>query len=440
MKLCVYIKKFRWIFLFIFIVKFSNVNAQTYFPPIGTQEWDTVSPQSLGWCTNYLDSTIKYVGDNDSKAFIILYDGKIVVEKYYGSFTKDSLWYWASAGKSLTSCLVSIAEYKGLLNIDDSSSIYLGKGWTSCSAADEGKITIRNQISMNSGLDDTFADKDCTDDSCLQCLTPPGARWAYHNAPYTLLDEVISNASGQTLNVFHQQNLRSKIGMTGTYIKQDYNNVYYSNARSMARFGLLNYAEGIWQNDTVLKNRTYVRDMKNTSQNINLSYGYLWWLNGKASYMLPDIQFVFNGSIMPKAPNDMYSALGKNGQFINISPSKKIVLIRMGNPPLNNSSLPMIFDDGIWERLSLAMNCAVGINQHSKNTFSVYPNPSQERISIESSDATWTSIEIIDLYGRVLNKMAFEKTLNVEYLQNGTYFIRLNSDKESSIQKIIIAK
>ena len=140
----VYMKKIKWILLFIFSFQTYHVNAQTYFPPIGSQQWDTISPQSLGWCTNYLDSTIKYVEDNDSKAFIILYDGKIVVEKYFGTFVRDSIWYWASAGKSLTSCLVSIAEYKGLLNINDSSSIYLGNGWTSCTAAAEGKITIKN--------------------------------------------------------------------------------------------------------------------------------------------------------------------------------------------------------------------------------------------------------------------------------------------------------
>jgi len=37
-------------------------------------------------------------------------DGKIVLEKYFGTFTKDSLWYWASAGKTLTAFLVGKAQ------------------------------------------------------------------------------------------------------------------------------------------------------------------------------------------------------------------------------------------------------------------------------------------------------------------------------------------
>ena len=41
----------------------------------------------------------------------------------------------------------------------------------------------------------------------------------------------------------------------------------------------------------------------------------------------------------PSAPNDMIAALGKNGQFINVVPSMKLVFIRMGDAP-DNSMVP----------------------------------------------------------------------------------------------------
>lgn len=75
--------------------------------------------------------------------------------------------------------------------------------------------------------------------------------------------------------------------------------------------------------------------MINTSQSINPSYGYLWWLNGKSSFMIPQSQIQFPGSINKSAPDDMFSALGKNGQFLNIIPSQKMVWIRMGDNPDN---------------------------------------------------------------------------------------------------------
>lgn len=133
----------------------------------------------------------------NSKAFLVLKDGRIVIEHYFGTFTQDSLWYWASAGKSLTAFLVGKAQEEGFLDINDPSSDYLGAGWTSCTPLQEGAITVRNQLTMTTGLDDGTGDTDCTDPACLQYLARPGTRWAYHNAPYTMLDGVISMRPGK---------------------------------------------------------------------------------------------------------------------------------------------------------------------------------------------------------------------------------------------------
>jgi CubicO group peptidase (beta-lactamase class C family) len=52
--------------------------------------------------------------------------GKLFLEKYFGSFTKDSIWYWASAGKTITSFLVGKAQEENFLSIDDPSSKFQG--------------------------------------------------------------------------------------------------------------------------------------------------------------------------------------------------------------------------------------------------------------------------------------------------------------------------
>src|SRR5690606_41364425 len=73
---------------------------------------------------------------------------------------------------------------------------------------------------------------------------------------------------------------RSKIGMTGSWISFGNLKVYTSNTRSMARFGLLLYADGKWKN-TQIVSETYISEATNTSQNINQAYGYLWWLRSE---------------------------------------------------------------------------------------------------------------------------------------------------------------
>ena len=91
--------------------------------------------------------------------------------------------------------------------------------------------------------------------------------------------------------------------------------------------------------------------MVNTSQDINKSYGYLWWLNGKSSHMLPGLQLEIRKPLSENAPSDMVSGLGKNGQFLNVVPSQNLIVIRMGDNP-DNALVPAKFLDEMWEKLN----------------------------------------------------------------------------------------
>lgn len=343
----------RLLLIVIFFIA-TRAHAQSlYFPPLIGNNWDTLSPASLGWCTSRIDSLYSFLDQQNSKAFIVLKDGKIVLEKYFDSFTRDSIWYWASAGKTITSFLVGKAQEDGFLSIKDTSSKYLGVGWTNCSTAQENNINIRNQLTMTTGLDDGVPDNHCILDTCLNYLAPAGTRWAYHNAPYTLLEKVLTNATGQPINTYTQTALKNRTGISGAWLTVGYDNVFYSKPRSMARFGLLMQNNCTWANDTLLHDTTYIHDMLNTSQALNYGYGYLWWLNGKGSYMVPTSQLVIPGSYAPAAPLDMYAAIGKNGQIISIAPSKGLIVVRMGEA--DQGEVPFLLCNSIWERLNYVM-------------------------------------------------------------------------------------
>ena len=212
----------RTLFTFSLALCFSLIHAQNlYFPPLTGTEWARLEPEELGWCTDKVDSLIRFVEEKDSKAFIILKDGKIVVEEYFGTFTQDSIWYWASAGKSLMGMLIGLAQEDGRLSIEDPTSDYLGEGWTSCPAEEERRITIRHQISMSTGLDDSLEPPggidNCFDPECFQCLAEPGARWAYHNSAYRIVQDVMEEATGINKNVYTLTRLGNRIGMSGLW-------------------------------------------------------------------------------------------------------------------------------------------------------------------------------------------------------------------------------
>lgn len=340
--------------------EWPETEGELYFPPITGSDWATTSVDSLGWDQDVIAELLLDLEDKGSRAFLVLKDGKIVIEEYWGktalgqNFNKSSYWYWASAAKTLTSFLVGQAQEDGFLDIDNPSSDYLGKNWTSLTETQEEKITVWNQLTMTSGLDE-FESFDCTDPECLVYKAEPGKRWTYHNSPYTLLDGVIEGATQEDFEDYFDRKLADPIGLEGFWQYVDNNHLYLSTPRSMARFGLLMLNEGNWNNEIILEDTDYISESINTSQNLNLSYGYLWWLNGKGKSMLPGLQLVLNKDLTSTAPADMYAAMGKNAQYLNIVPSQNLIVIRMGDNP-DLSLVPTQLQEDIWEKLTLAIN------------------------------------------------------------------------------------
>lgn len=431
--------------IFTFLIFSIAIAGDMYFPPLTGSDWQTISPESLNWNTSKIDDLYKFLAETNSKAFIMLKDGKIVLEKYFGSFTKDSLWYWASAGKTLTSALVGIAQEEGLLKINEKTSKYLGKGWTSCPVEKEDKISIWNQLTMTTGLDYKVEDLDCTDPECLKYRADAGTQWYYHNAPYTLLQKVVEKATALNYNLYFSQKIRNQIGMNGAWVKLGYNNIYFSNARSMARYGILIANNGYWENKDIIKDKEYLNQMINTSQELNKSYGYLWWLNGKESYLIPGTTKVFNGSAMPDAPSDMYAALGKNGQILNVVPSKGMILVRMGDRPDDQFFISNIFNNDIWKYLNEIIDGKTSVNEANDN-FIITPNPASDYIEISFSlvkEQMGFDIQIYNLLGMCVLTSPFRWNsqsevenvrLDVSHLLRGVYYIRIGSGTEMFVK------
>lgn len=431
----------KYFFLLLVIASSFCIKAQQlYFPSLNNAAvWESTSPQSLGWCTNYIDTLYHFLETNNTKGFIVLKDGKIVLEKYFGTFTKDSNWYWASAAKSLTSLLIGQAQEDGFLSINDTTSTYLGNGWTNCTGAQEQKITILNQLTMTSGLDDGIADNHCTSPNCLLYKADAGSRWAYHNAPYTLLDSVLYKSTGQTLNVYTQLKVKQKTGINGAWYKVDFDNLFISTPRSFARYGLLAQHNFIWNTDTLIKDTVYKHAMVNSSQGLNLSYGYLWWLNGKASFMLPTSQFVIPGSYAPHAPADMFAGIGKNGQIVSIAKSKGLVMVRMGNPPGSSVEVPTDFCDKIWEQLNkvICSNSTSMMEPFHKNDVTLYPNPATSEVYITTSFNNIHTITITNMVGELIYTTSNIGAINLSSFAAGIYIVSVSSGSFSYTYKLI---
>lgn len=324
-----------------------------YFPPNTGSTWETTAMATLNWNQNAVQPLKDYLQLKNTKSFMILVNGRIVLEEYFNGHNATATSAWNSAGKTLVTAAVGIAQQEGLVNINNKVSDYLGTGWTSEPLPKENLITLRHLLTMTSGIND---ESNLVIKPNLTYLADAGTRWSYHNVFQKLMDAV-AEAGNQEYETYFNNKLRNKIGMEGSWNEGLIFTIYHSNTRSMARFGLLALNKGKWNNEQVV-NESFFTESVTSSQNINPSYGYLWWLNGKTNFMIPGGQTVYPGALVPSAPMDMYAAMGAGDQRIYVIPSKKMVVIRMGDAsdPANPSFALSGFDNELWQKINAVIN------------------------------------------------------------------------------------
>ena len=74
----------------------------------------------------------------------------------------------------------------------------------------------------------------------------------------------------------------------------------------------------------------------------------------------------------------------------------------------------------------------VGIDDHLMNSISLYPNPANEVINVQCTMYNVQSIEVIDVYGKVINTLTVTDNptqINVANLAAGMYFVRVTTEE-----------
>ena len=81
-------------------------------------------------------------------------------------------------------------------------------------------------------------------------------------------------------------------------------------------------------------------------------------------------------------------------------------------------------------------NLSVDENAHSK--VKLYPNPTSGQLSIAAEKMT--SVSVYDLVGQCVMQMSAERgqlTLDMSQLQNGIYFVKVNTANGSAVQRVV---
>jgi hypothetical protein len=142
--------------------------------------------------------------------------------------------------------------------------------------------------------------------------------------------------------------------------------------------------------------------------------------------MLPTSQTVFPGFLNPNAPADMFVAMGKDGQFLNVIPGQQMVMVRMGEAP-DNLPVPFLLNDNIWKYVN-ELQCATSATENQfidETVVQVYPNPASELIRI-TSDQSFEKVVIFSVQGQKIKSSTMpgkEICLSVGEMEHGIYMI-----------------
>ena len=141
--------------------------------------------------------------------------------------------------------------------------------------------------------------------------------------------------------------------------------------------------------------------------------------------MLPGLQNVFPGYLLPDAPADLFAGIGKNGQYVFVIPSLNMVVIRMGNLPNDGALVPTIFANEIWKKMA-NINCEItSVNNVNKEELIIYPNPAKQFITIKINSKDYTGeYELINLTGKIILKNNYTNKIDLSEIEPGIYYLK----------------
>ncbi len=266
-------------------------------------------------------------------SLMVIHKGDIIHERYApGVNMKTRTRTWSTA-KSIAATLFGMLVDEGRMELDAP----LGSEWLPKFASTEpdprSAITLRHVLNMSSGLFpiDSFGLEYSTGSglsywagaSSLNgarnrgLVHEPGTFWDYENYDTLLAVYAMKLALGdeKTYHEFPRRALLDKIGMRNTLVSADrfhdfiLSSQVYTNARDLARFGLLYAQNGTWDGERLISEAwiDFVRTPAPATAERGNFYGGQWWL-------VPDDR--------TDVPKDACATSGDRGEYVVVGTSQ----------------------------------------------------------------------------------------------------------------------
>jgi len=313
----------------------GNISSIT----IDTGIYVTVLKEALDFAFTETDSA----GPVNTRAVVIVYDGKIIAERYAKGYDEYSRHMGWSMTKSITNAITGILTKDGRMKVFDAAPV---PQWQN---DERKKITLHNLLQASSGLkwEENYGGPSLATkmlfnkkDMGLYAMesrleSEPNTVFEYSSGTTNIISRLIRNAIGdEDYYRFYYRELFEKIGARSMIIEPDAGGTYvgssfaWGTARDWARFGLLYLNDGVFNGERILPEGWVAYSSTAATTAARGEYGAQWWLNA-GGLNNP------NNRTYPDVPADSFQAEGYEGQFVFVVPSKKLVVVRLGLSQVN---------------------------------------------------------------------------------------------------------
>ena len=275
-----------------------------------------------------------------TRAVVVLYKGRLVAERYADGFTKDTPLAGWSMTKSAVNALVGVLVREGKIALGDPLAI---PEWHE-SGDPRGNITLGQLLRMSSGLQFREDYRNPLADVSQMLFSapgagayaaarpleaPPGTRWSYSSGTTNIIAYAMRRIVGEPGYLeFPRRALFDRLGMTSAVMETDASGTFvgssfmYATARDWARLGLLYLRDGEWSGTRILPQGWVAYARTPAPAAAEGQYGAHFWLRISRGYRCAADARPF--------PADTFHAVGYEGQFITVVPSRDLVLVRLG--------------------------------------------------------------------------------------------------------------
>ncbi|MFD2566958.1 serine hydrolase domain-containing protein [Pseudotenacibaculum haliotis] len=241
-----------------------------------------------------------YNAKHKINSVLLVKDNVLILEEYFNKRSIDQQQDLRSTSKSIRSILLGIALDKGFIDdVNDPISKYL-KTHQPKKKLDPRKadITIANLITMSTGLecndwdrkskgqeDRVYKKKDWIQYTLdLPMVNNPGEVSNYCSMGVVILAEIISQASGMSIDEFADKYLFAPLGIENvSWGHTSEKKVIASGKRlnmtprDMAKIGQLILNKGMWKEARVVSQKWVEKSISPKTTITGINYGYLWW-------------------------------------------------------------------------------------------------------------------------------------------------------------------